>query len=198
MGRKKKVRGRVIKVPAGKPARVTPGYRRLHHYFGTRAPRGRTGIVWSLTEFLKERVPLVYVFCVEELRKSDQDRNPDLQRILQEWRKEAAPRKRPPARELTAYVIERAMAGAWEVWRTKPPYSEGDHDVFYRHYVHGHPEAIKDFRAVLCQPKPWPQHHVGHELSWFLGKAGEAARHYNFLKLKPTTRVPVLRIVEEN
>jgi len=198
VGRKKKVRGKAFKGLRGKSARMTPGYRRLHNYFGTRAPRGRTGIVWSLTEFLKERVPLVYVFCVEELKKSDQNRNRGLQRILQEWRKDAAPRKRPSTRELTAYIIERAMADAWEVWGIKPPYSEGDHDAFYRRYIHGHADAIKVFRSVLCQSKPWPEHHVGHEIKWFLGKPGKAARHYNFVKLSPTSRVPVLRIIEEN
>lgn len=88
------------------------------------------------------------------------------------------------------------MAGAWDVWGLKPPYSEGEHDSFYRRYVHGHPSAVRVFRSVLRQPQPWHRHHVGHEIKWFLGKPGKAARHYRLLKPKPM-RIPFLQIIKE-
>ena len=166
-----------------------------HQYiFGKRGPRGKTGAAWEFTTFLKERAPLVYVFIVRELRMSSSERDLKLQKIINEWRQDAD-RTRPNSRELTAYIIERAMTGAWKVWGIKPPYSEGDHDAFFRRYIHGHADAIKVFRSALRQPLPWHRHHVGHQIKWFLGKPGEAARHYKLLK--PTQRIPFLQVIRE-
>lgn len=110
-----------------------------------------------------------------------------MQEIIEEWKREEDPpaKRTPSARVLTAYIIERAMAGAWEVWGVKPPHSQAEHDSFFRRYVHGHAGALRAFRAALHEPTPWDRHHVGHELKWFLGEPGGAARHYGFLQRNP-------------
>jgi len=198
MGRRKKLTGNIFEgLREGQRLRITCCLKKWHHVFlGKRAPRGQTGKTYRFTSFLKERVPLVYVFIVDELKKKDeskQDRR--LVKILKEWKREQA-RERPSARELTAYIIERAMRGAWEAWGLKPPYSAQEHDNFYRRYVHGHEGAIRTFRQALRMPKPWEYHHVGRELRWFLGPPGKAARHYNLLEPK-SLDVPVVTITEE-
>jgi hypothetical protein len=183
VGRPKKVRGRLFEGLRGEKVRVVEGWSKWAPFVG-KAPRGKTGHAWDFTSFLKERVPLVYAFTVDELGRSVITRNPALQEIIEKWRREEDPpaRRTPSARVLTAYIVERAMAEAWEVWGVKRPYSQADHDAFFRRYVHGHPGALHTFRTALRQPTPWDRHHVGHELKWFLGKPGEAARHYGFLE----------------
>jgi len=209
VGRKKKVRGKVLEGPRGKHVRVTTHLLKaqqvLARYTRKRPPRGKAADLWPLTSFLKERVPLVYVFIVDELNKSDRERNPDLQRIVEEWRevtsdhlkKSSARHKWPSARQLTPYVIERAMGDTWKTWELKRPYSQQEHDHFFRRYVHGHPKAIRDFREALRQPQPWHRHHVGHEIKWFLGRPGEAARKYNLLKPR-SSYATIVSIVEED
>jgi len=210
MGRKKVVRGNILKGLRERPVRlrvffgpktntegciIEPGPK-LQQYLSKHLPRGKAEFVWPVTCILKERVPLVYVFIVDELKKrkeSKQDRR--LVKILKEWRKEQA-RVWPSARELTAYIIERAMHGVWEAWGLKPPYTAQEHDNFYRRYVHGHPGAIRTFREALRIPQPWDRHHVGRELRWFLGPPGKAARHYHLLDPKPLYG-PVLQLIEE-
>ncbi len=115
--------------------------------------------------------------------------------IIEECKQDDTPQIRPNVRELTAYVIERAMAGAWETWGLNPPSS--DVDSFFRRYIHGHPGAIRPIREALHWPQPWDRHHVGHQIKWFLGERGEAARHYQYDKRK-STRFPVISVVEEN
>ena len=197
MGRKKKIRGKVFENADGTRVRVNKGSISVHHLFQTKAPRGKTGKSWELTTFLKERVPLVYVFVVEELRQSESHRNPVLQKFIKEWDGYVPPsRTVPNAIDLTAYIIERAMGVAWQLWGLKPPYNGGNLNSFYRRYVRGTPPAIRDFREALRMPQPWSENHVGHELKWFLGEPGEAARHYKFDKHKET-RVAVVSITEE-
>ncbi len=194
MGRKRKILEKLFKNSDGSQVWMIAGYlKKPHRYiFGKHGPRGKTGSAWEFTNFLKERVPLVYLFIVGELKKSSSERDLELQKIINEWRQDAG-RTRPNSRELTAFVFERAMAGAWELWGIKPPYSVGDHDAFFRRYVHGHPDALRVLRSVLREPQPWHRHHVGHEIKWFLGEPGEAARHYELLKPKPI-RIPSFRL----
>jgi len=197
VGRKKKARGKLFEGLRGKPIRITRHLVKPQHLVARltrkRPPRGKAADVYELTSFLKERAPLVYVFIVEELKKGTGAQNPQLQRIIAEWNRDVAPYKRPTARELTAYVMERAMGGAWEAWGLKRPQS----DTFYRRYIHGHPGAIRDFRRALRQPRPWHRHHVGHEIKWFLGRPGEAARKYNLLKPR-SSYATIVSIVEED
>ena len=108
MGRKRKVRGKLLRGKDGGEVRVISGYLKSPHQyiFGKRGPRGKTGAAWEFTTFLKERAPLLYVFIVGELRKSSSERDPKLEKIIKEWRQDAA-QTRPNSRELTAYVFER-------------------------------------------------------------------------------------------
>ena len=189
MGRKKKVKGTILGTgPIGKPIRVSfESVKGAPYIFRDtkHVPRGHSANVWEFTNVLKERAPLIYVFVVEELKKNIKIRNPDLQKIIGEW-KEISSFKRPPtARELTAYIIERAFEGAWENWGLKRPYSAQDHDNFFRRYVHGKPGIIKDYRRALRDPQPWHRHHVGHQIKWFLEKPGKAAKQYDVLKFHP-------------
>lgn len=197
MGRKKKVRGTLFVDSEGRRVRITAGYVRADRLLYRHAPRGKTGASWELTTFLKEFAPLVYVFLVNELKKSDRDWIPNFRRIIEEWKQDATPRTKPTARELTAYIIERAMDGAWEVWKLNRPYSKGEHDSFYRRYVHGHRGAIRAYREALHMSQPWPRNHVGHQIKFFLGNRGEAACHYGFLARK-STRFAVITVEEED
>ncbi len=200
MGRKKKVPGKLYpgESPRGKDVRVTTFRVKSKHFLArftrVRQPRGKTGDSWLLTMILKERVPLIYAFLVDELKKPIANRSPHLQRIIGEveW-----PRRIPSARELTAYVIERAMGNAWEAWGLKRPYSEGEHDSFFRRYVHGHPGAIRAFRKAIRMPQPWERNHIGHEINCFLDSPGEAARQYNLLKPRDSW-FTVMSILEED
>jgi len=199
MGRKKRVHGTLYpkSSPRRRDVRVTTFKVKAKHVFArftrTRQPRGKTGSLWLFTTILKERVPLIYAFVVDELKKPIANRSPDLQGIIGEvdW-----PRRIPSARELTAYIIERAMGSAWEAWGLKRPYSEGEHDSFFRRYVHGHPGAIRAFRKAIRLPQPWERHHIGHEIKCFLGNPGEAARQYNLLNPRDSS-VTLMRILEE-
>jgi hypothetical protein len=181
MGRKKKSQGSVFVEPDGRRVRLTEQSVRLERFLYQNAPRGKTGATWSFTTFLKRISPLIYVFIVKELKKSLSERNPKLQRVIEEWEVNATRPTRPTARELTAYVIERGMDGAWEIWEVKRPYSEAEPDSFYRRYIQGHAGAIRDFREALNMPQPWPDDHAGHAINWFLGGRGDAARNYQFL-----------------
>jgi hypothetical protein len=186
MGRKKKPQGCVLLGPHGRPirfnARIDKGpYPSFLHQ---KQPRGRTVKTWLFTNLLKERAPLVYVFVVNEVNRGWDRIDPKLQRIMDEgFEKQDLPRK-PSARELTAYLIERAFQGAWAAWNIEPPYRQGLDKArsFIRRYVHGHPEAIRDFRLALSLPKPWDRFHVGHDLKYFLGQPGAAAKYYNMLE----------------
>src|SRR5215831_6112660 len=127
MGRKRKVYGDLYEGPRGKPVRLTIS--KQPPYFPLRPrPRGKTGRVFPFTAALKELCPFVYAFTVEELKNPDSKRDPSIRKVIPEWRKDSASHRRPQARELTAFVIERAFDGAWKVWGIKPPYSEGDAD----------------------------------------------------------------------
>jgi hypothetical protein len=192
VGRPKK--GRVLPGPNG---RVILCKERIEKpYFLVRPqPRGPGAGSWEFTVILKERVPLVYVFVVEELKKVENERNRALQRIINEWQGTTGHSgKRPPSLELTAYIVERAFKGAWERWKIKPPFERSQCDSLFRRYVHGHPGAIRVFRAAIRQPKPWHRHHVGHELRWFLSTPGEASRHYRLLSDSPPLCTAVLQI----
>ncbi|MDA2911567.1 hypothetical protein MYX04_11635 [Nitrospiraceae bacterium AH_259_D15_M11_P09] len=192
MGRPRK--GKVAGVsPRGRPVRVTERLEKLYYPL-KRKPRGEAARTFEFTNFLKERAPLVYVFVVSELRKAKVEHE-GLQRIIGEWR-QASDVQEKPSLELTAYVMERALRGTWELWGIKPPFSSRQCDSFYRRYIHGHPGAIKVFRKCILEPKPWHRWHVGHQLEWFLGKPGAAAEHYRLLDRKPTL-LPVLTIREE-
>ena len=181
--------------PGGRPVRITERLENPYYPLKSK-PRGKAAKVWELTTFLKERVPLVYAYIVNEKEKMVAERNQQLQRIVEQLKQSVGQRKTRSRRRLTAYVIERAMEGAWEKWGLKPPYSAGNHDAFFRRYVHGHRGAIRDFRTALREPQPWHQHHVGHGLKSFFGAPGEAARHYGLMVPTPC-QIAVLRIVEE-
>ncbi len=197
VGRQKKLHGKLFVNLEGRRVRIKAGYVPASHVFTRHAPRGKTGAAWDLASVLKERAPLIYVFIVNELRKPHSERNPTLQNIIEEWKEDNAQRKLPPnAREMTAYVLERAFDGAWEVWELKRPYNDGEPESFYRRYVQGHPGAIRDYREALRMPQPWPQNHVGREVLLFLGQKGDAARHYGFLT-RESKRARVVIIEDE-
>lgn len=211
MGRKKKDSGgpegfRALypgQSPRGKDVRVMKGYvtaeRALAVAFGKRLGRGKTGRAWRMTAFLKERAPLVYAFIVDELRKgrkSPKKLDRDLQQIIQEWKVQWEMRRKPWALEITAYVIERALGDAWEVWGLKRPYRPERLGTFFRRYVHGHPGAIRVYREALRMPKPWERGHVGHVVKAFLGPPGEVARRYDLLDTKQM-QVAIVKIEEE-
>jgi hypothetical protein len=181
MGRKRKVHGRLYEGPRGKPVRMAVSETKWPPFIGP-APRGKTGKAHPLTTNLKENSPFVYAFVVEQFRRPARQFDPMIQPILEEYRRVAGTRRqRPSAREFTAFVMERAMDGAWKVWGIKPPFTEGDPDNFFRRYVHGHRHALRDYRKVLREPQPWPSHHRGHWLKHFFGCRGEAAREFNLL-----------------
>ncbi len=163
--------------PRGRPVRVTE--RLVRHYYPhwppKRRPRGKAAGTFSFTNLLKERAPLVYVFVVGQLKQTS--RHPGFQKIIEEWRQTTGSCKDPGSRAITAYILERALEGTWEKYSIKAPFSSGEHDSFYRRYVYGHPGAIKTFRHVLRQ-RPWDRWSVALELRWFLGRPGDATRHY--------------------
>jgi hypothetical protein len=148
---------------------------------GRRSPRGKTGRTTPLTSTLKELSPLVYAFLVVQLKKPERKRQRMLQPIIKEWRQASGSQRRPSAREFTAFVIERAMGGAWQVWGVKPPFSQGEADSFLRRYVHGHEGALRDFRKVVAEKKRAPHGDVRDWLPKFFGPPGDAAREFNLL-----------------
>jgi hypothetical protein len=176
--------------PPGNPARFTVRYAAFDvkwppFAFLHPAPRGRTGRTYHFTVTLKELSPMVYAFVVEQLGRAQRDREPMVQPVIEEWRQASGSRRqRPASREFTAFVVERAMDGAWRVWGVEPPYSGGDVDSFYRRYVHGHRHALRDYGKALREPRPWPPFHRGHWLNYFFGARGEAAREFNLLTTK--------------
>jgi len=139
----------------------------------------------------------VYAFIVDEMKKREPKRHQGIRLVISEWRKVSGSHKRPPSRELAAFVLERAMKGAWEVWGVKPPYSEGEVDSFYRRYVQGHKRALRDFRKALKEPQPWPPNHRGHWLKYFFGPRGKAAREFDLLTTEQTPWT-VIGILEED
>jgi len=195
LGRKKKVLARLLDGPHGRPVRVAQRLEKPYYPLKSK-PHGKAANVWELTTILKERAPLVYLFVVDQIKKPIRNRDPKLQGIIEELKQITGRSRSPSSRERLAYVIERAMEDAWATWGLTHPFSIGDHDAFFRRYVHGHPGAIKVFRQALHQPKPWHRHHVGHEIQWFLGNRGEAARHYQCLIPAPR-QIPVMTIIEE-
>jgi hypothetical protein len=154
--------------------------------------------VYRFTVTLKELSPFVYAFVVDQLRKPPRQRDRMVQPILAEFRQVSHNRPpRPIAKEFAAFVIERALDGAWRVWRVKPPFSEGDADSFLRRYVRGHSHALRDYRKALQEPQPWPPGHRGHWLKYFFGTPGEAAREF---KLLTTNQTPwtIVTLFEED
>jgi hypothetical protein len=173
-----------------------------HHYFlGKKDPRGATGGGHLFVMILKERAPLVYAFILREFDTEEDwtKHDPRLNPILEEWRsrrlKATSKKRRPSCRELAAFIIERAFAGAWEVWGIRPPHSAAQLNSFFRRYVHGHRGALQDFKRALKAGPPWPSHHVGHELRCFLGAPGGAAHRYGLLAPKPLDRPLKLHVV---
>ena len=193
MARPKK--GKLLPGLRGRPVRITERLEKPYYPLPSK-PRGRAAGTWEFTTLLKERAPLVYVYVVDQLRLGTKERETRFQKIVDKWRQRTGRMGRPLSKELTAYTIERAFEGAWEKWAITLPCRTDEVDSFYRRYVHGHPSAIKVFRKCLHEPKPWPRHHVGRELKWFLGKSGDAARHYGVLARTPTP-IPILTIREE-
>lgn len=182
MGRKRKVYGKLYEgeSPRGKNVRLAM-FKEKYEHLVKPSPRGKTGKAFLFTKVLKEHSPFVYAFIAEQLKRPERERDPMVQPVIREWKQVSRSHRRPSAREFTAFVIERAMEGAWQVWAIKPPYTEGDHDSFLRRYVHGHPKALRDYRKVLQEPQPWPRDHRGHWLKYFFGARGEAAREFRLL-----------------
>src|SRR4030095_8117531 len=146
MGRKRKEIGKVYKSASGKRVRLTSIEAKWPPFLA-RAPRRTTGSAYPFTVSLKEHSPMVYAFVVSQLRKSGPDRDPMIGPILTEYQKASGDRRAHPASsECTAFVIERAMDGAWKVWGLTPPFSGGEAGSFMRRYVNGHPKALRDFR----------------------------------------------------
>lgn len=186
-GRPRKVYGQLYEGLRGKPVRMAR-FEVKWEKLVKPSPRGKTGRAFLFTSVLKELSPFVYAFIVDELRKPEPKRHPGLRQVTAEWKQDSGSRRRPQSRELTAFVLERAMDGAWQIWGIKPPCSEGDADSFLRRYVHGHHRALRDYRKALQVPHPWPPFHVGNWLKYFFGRRGEAAREF---KLLTTEQEPV-------
>ena len=185
-GRPRKVIGTPVDLPGNRPGRRTtfkaPLERVVPALLGSAAPRGATGKALPFTQLLKERAPLVYAFIEAELGKRPGDPDRRLAGIIGEWKRTSGG-GRANASALTAFVVERAFGDAWGVWGVKRLDQEG----FLRRYVYGQAGALKTYRALLCDPQPWPRFHVGHDLDHFLGARGDAARAYNV-----TTRTPIM------
>ena len=138
---------------------------------------------------------MVYAFIVIQLGRPERAWDPMIKSVVTEHKRESGSRRRrPPSLELTAFVIERALDGAWKIWGLKPPYTEADFDSFLRRYVRGHRNALRDYGKVLREPQPWPPNHRGHWLKDFFGARGQAAREFNLLRTKqaPVTVVTLL------
>ena len=197
MGRKKKLPGKLLTGLRGKLVRVSERLEKPDYPLAVK-PHGKAANAWVFTTFLKERVPVVYLFIVEELKHAAPYRHSALQRIIEEWERDSGFHRRPSSRELTAYVIERALGDLWELWGVAPPFTGAEHDSLFRRYVNGNPEAVRALRKALKEPHPWHRHHVGHELRWFLDKPGSAARAYSGLRKAPPRNLPVLSLREED
>ena len=199
MGRKRKVHGHLYegKSPRGKSVRMAVTQTNWARVVKHPAPRGKTGRPFVFVSVLKELAPFVYAFTVDQLKRPAKNRDPMVQPILAEYeRASVSSRGRPQAKEFAAFVIERAMKGAWKVWKIQPPYTGGDVDNFLRRYVHGQPGALRDYRKTLQCPQPWPREHKGHWLKYFFGPPGQAARGFGFLTTKEVP-VTVFTLFEE-
>lgn len=186
MGRKKKTPGRVLRGPRGGLVRFNTRIEKGPYpsFLHQKQPRGKTAKAWWFTNLLKERAPLVYVFVVNELKRPRDQKDERLQAIIDEGAANVDLPNPPSARELAAYLIERGFHGAWDAWGVEPTYRQGVDKArsFMRRYVHGHADAIKNFREALNQVKPWDRSHVGHDLKYFLKEPGAAAKFYNVLE----------------
>jgi hypothetical protein len=201
MGRKRKVHGYLYEreSPRGKSVRMAITQANWARVVKHPAPRGKTGRPFVFASVLKEFSPFVYAFTVDQLRQPEKDRDPMIRPILAEYeRASGSGHRRPQAKEFAAFIIERAMKGAWEVWKIQPPYTGGDVDNFLRRYVHGQPGALRDYRKILRSPQPWPPEHRGHWLKYFFGPAGQAAREFRFLKPKEVPITVIALVEEEN
>lgn len=201
MGRKRKIHGRLYEgaSPSGKAVRYRVSETTWASIRPGKAPRGATGKAVLFTSCLKEFSPAVYAYSVDQLALAEEHRDPMFRTVLAEYQRMSLPsRVRPPAKEFAAFVIQRALRGAWKIWHIQPPYTGGDVDTFWRRYVHGHPGALRDYRQILQCPRPWPPDHWGHVLKHFFGLPGEAAREFGFLttKVEPITVVSLFE--EEN
>lgn len=175
MGRKRKAYGHLYEgeSPRGKSVRMTVTQTNWARVVKHPAPRGQTGRPFVFVSVLKEFSPFIYAFSVDQLARLEKNRDPMIRSILSEYQQASVSgRGRPPAKEFAAFVIERAMQGAWEIWKIQPPYTGGDIDNFLRRYVHGQPGALRDYRRILRSPQPWPPEHRGHWLKYFFGRPG--------------------------
>lgn len=170
-GRPKK--GTLSLGPEGKILRVIDHYVPAHAIENPRL-RGKAAKAWDFICILKERAPLVYVYLLDELSKPARSRELRLQIIEQELQREYPSRFKVPPKKLLAYIMERAFHGMWEKYGIAAPYSGGNHEAFYTGYVYGHAGAIRAYRKILREPKPWPPEHVGHDLKFYLGNRGDA------------------------
>jgi hypothetical protein len=185
MGRKRKLPGTVHKGLHGGSVRLAKSTAKFEHIVKP-SPRGKTGKAFLFTSVLKERAPIVYALVVDHFKRPEKSRVQSVEDIVKEYRQTSGVRRgRPSAREVAAFVIERAMDGAWKVWGLKPPYSAGEADSFWRRYVLGHPGALRDYQKLLRAPMPWPPDHIGHDvLNDFFGPRGQAAHAYNLLTME--------------
>ena len=185
MGRKRKVYGKRYGVPGQKPVRLAIGRTtetNVRRFLGLPTPRGKTGKASRFTDALKEFAPLVYAFLVEEFKKPPPERSEMIMPIVKEWQTGSGSRRqRPPSRDLAAFVIERALGAAWEVWGIKRPFSAGDPEEFRRWYVHGHPGALRQFTKLLREIPGPPERGCWVWLPYFFGSRGDAAREFNLL-----------------
>jgi hypothetical protein len=183
MGRKRKTLGTLYEDTDGKRVRLNITRAKFPPFIG-KLPRGKTGAAYQFTTCLREFAPFVYAYVLDELKRPEPGRHISFQKVSKEWQRASGSTRRPSARALASFAVERALDGAWQVWGIKPPFSGSEEDSFWRRYVLGHPKALPDYRRILREPKPWPPEHRGHWLKFFFGTRGEAAREFNFLKLQ--------------
>jgi len=167
-------------------------------YLFNPVPRGKTGAAHHFILLLKEWSPMMYAFAVEQLRDPVAAREPGLIKVIEEWRRITGVRTRhPSALELTAYAVERAFDGAWQIWGVKPPTE--DPDTFRRRYILGLRGALQDYREVVQESRPWLRFHRGHlliEIS--LADKGEGTKRYDLqTRVEPTITVITLLTEED-
>jgi hypothetical protein len=190
MGRKRKVVGERYEGLDGRAIRMVVKRVKWEH-LRKPSPRGKTGRVVRFTIVLKELCPMVYAFIVDQLRRPEREWDAMITSVVKEYRKESGTnRRRPSSLDFSAFVLERALKGAWQEWGVKPPYTEADFDSFLRRYVRGHRGALRDFRKILREPQPWPPNHRGQWLKYFFAAPGDAAREFKLL----TTKQPLATI----
>ena len=193
-GRPPTLYGKPFMAPGERPARMTVSEIPERYLFNP-VPRGKTGAAHHFVSLLKEWSPMMYAFAIEQLRGPAAAREPRLTRLIEEWRRITGVRTRPSALELTAYAIERAFDGAWQIWRVKPPTK--DADTFRRRYILGLRGALQDYREVVQEPRPWPRFHRGHLLiDMFLADKGEATKRYG-LQARVEPKFTVITLLTE-